>query len=134
MKRSRWPRARAVVAAAADLAAAAVDAAALVADVAVAVAIVAIAETAGNPLARDDLSQVDGVVTDVLAGGNFSVRLAAGQVITAKLSGRLRKFHIRVILGDRVTVGVSPYDPTHGLILQRQKAESTYQGGGPRRR
>jgi len=77
-------------------------------------------------LARDDLAQVEGVITDVLAGGNFTVALANGQKISAKLSGRMRKFHIRVILGDRVTVGVSPYDPTHGLILHRHKA-----GGGP---
>ncbi len=79
----------------------------------------------GYPLAREDLAQVEGVITDVLAGGNFSVQLASGQRISAKLSGRMRKFHIRVILGDRVTVGVSPYDPTHGLILHRHKA------GGP---
>ena len=77
-------------------------------------------------MARDDLAQVEGVIKDVLAGGNFTVELANGQRISAKLSGRMRKFHIRVILGDRVTVGVSPYDPTHGLILHRHKA-----GGGP---
>jgi translation initiation factor IF-1 len=76
-------------------------------------------------MARDDLAQIEGVVTDVLAGGNFTVQLQGGQTISAKLSGRMRKFHIRVILGDRVTVGVSPYDPTHGLILHRHKV------GGP---
>ena len=72
-------------------------------------------------MARDDLAQTEGVVTDVRAGGHFIVELDSGQKISAKLSGRLRKFHIRVILGDRVTVGVSPYDPTHGLILHREK-------------
>jgi translation initiation factor IF-1 len=77
-------------------------------------------------MARDDLAQIEGKVTDVLAGGNFTVQLTGGQTITAKLSGRMRKFHIRVILGDRVTVGVSPYDPTHGLILHRHK-----EGGRP---
>ena len=76
----------------------------------------------GNKLSREDLAQVDGVIMDVLAGGNFTVQLPNGQKISAKLSGRMRKFHIRVILGDRVTVGVSPYDPTHGLILHRHKA------------
>ncbi len=75
-------------------------------------------------MAREDLAQIEGVILDVLAGGNFTVKLANGQNITAKLSGRMRKFHIRVILGDRVTVGVSPYDPTHGLILHRHKAGS----------
>jgi translation initiation factor IF-1 len=72
-------------------------------------------------MARDDLAQMDGVVTDVLAGGMFTVKLDTGQEISAKLSGRMRKFHIRVIQGDRVTVGVSPYDPTHGLITHRHK-------------
>jgi translation initiation factor IF-1 len=72
-------------------------------------------------LAREDLAQIDGVVMDVLAGGHFTVQLPSGQTISAKLSGRMRKFHIRVILGDRVTVGVSPYDPSHGLILHRHK-------------
>jgi len=72
-------------------------------------------------LARDDLAQTEGVVTDVRAGGHFIVQLDSGQQISAKLSGRMRKFHIRVILGDRVTVGVSPYDPSHGLIIHREK-------------
>jgi len=72
-------------------------------------------------LARDDLAQTEGVVTDVRAGGHFIVDLDSGQQISAKLSGRMRKFHIRVILGDRVTVGVSPYDPSHGLIIHREK-------------
>ncbi|MGK5082247.1 translation initiation factor IF-1 [Bdellovibrionota bacterium FG-1] len=75
-------------------------------------------------MARDDLAQIDGTVTDVLAGGNFIVQLPSGQTLSAKLSGRMRKFHIRVILGDRVTVGVSPYDPSHGLILHRHKVGS----------
>lgn len=72
-------------------------------------------------MARDDLAQVEGVVTDVLAGGMFTVQIESGQKITAKLSGRMRKFHIRVIVGDYVTVGVSPYDVSHGLIIHRHK-------------
>lgn len=72
-------------------------------------------------MARDDLATMDGVVVDVLAGGNFSVQLSNGQTIAAKLSGRLRKFHIKVIQGDRVTVGISPYDLSHGLIMSREK-------------
>ncbi len=79
-------------------------------------------------MARDDLAQVDGVVMEVLAGGNFTVQLPSGQVISAKLSGRMRKFHIRVIQGDRVTVGVSPYDPSHGLILHRHKGTQGQSG------
>jgi translation initiation factor IF-1 len=64
---------------------------------------------------------MDGVVTEVLAGGNFHVQADAGPMLLARLSGRMRKYRIRVVLGDRVTVAVSPYDPTHGLIVFRAK-------------
>jgi len=72
-------------------------------------------------MSRDDLIKVDGVVTEADNGGTFAVQLQDGRQITAKLSGRLRRFHIRVIAGDRVTVGLSPYDLTHGLIIAREK-------------
>lgn len=81
-------------------------------------------------MSRDDLIQAEGTVTDVLAGGNYTVQLQNGQSISAKLSGRMRKFFIRVIVGDKVTVGISPYDPTHGLIIHRQKLEPAFKGGG----
>jgi translation initiation factor IF-1 len=72
-------------------------------------------------LARDDLIQIEGVVEEVRAGGNFLIKTDMGPTITAKLSGRMRRFRIRVVPGDRVTVGVSPYDPTKGLITYRTK-------------
>ncbi|MDO8644224.1 MAG: translation initiation factor IF-1, partial [bacterium] len=40
-----------------------------------------------------------------------------------KLCGKMKRFNIRVIVGDKVTVGVSPYDPTHGLIVQRERIQ-----------
>ena len=70
-------------------------------------------------MARDDLIEFDGKVTEVLAGGNFSVELDNGHKVLARLSGRMRRFHIRVVVGDRVTVAVSPYDPTRGFIVFR---------------
>lgn len=72
-------------------------------------------------MAREDLLKIDGVVVDVLSGGRFSVKLPDGRILPAKLSGRLRKYFIRVIAGDRVTLGLSPYDLSHGLIIARQK-------------
>jgi translation initiation factor IF-1 len=72
-------------------------------------------------LARDDLINVEGTVEEIRAGGNFAVKTDMGPVIIAKLSGRMRRYHIRVVAGDRVTVGVSPYDPTKGLITYRAK-------------
>ena len=70
-------------------------------------------------MARADLIEFDGKVTEVLAGGNFKIRLDNGHDVLARLSGRMRRFHIRVVIGDRVTVAVSPYDPTRGFIVFR---------------
>jgi translation initiation factor IF-1 len=75
-------------------------------------------------MAKDDLVLIEGRVVEVLAGGNFTVACAKGIRLTAKLAGKLRRRHIRVILGDHVTVGVSPYDPTHGLIVYRGRDPS----------
>lgn len=72
-------------------------------------------------MARDDLAQLDGKVVDAAAGGLYKVELQNGVVINAKLCGKMRRFNIRVVVGDKVSVGVSPYDPTHGLIMFRQK-------------
>ena len=72
-------------------------------------------------MSKEDLAHIDGIVTDALAGGNYTIKLDNGHIINAKISGKMRKFNIRVIIGDRVTVGVSPYDPTHGLIIHRHK-------------
>ena len=58
-------------------------------------------------MARDDLIQIEGVVEEVRAGGNFLIKTDMGPTITAKLSGRMRRFRIRVVPGDRVTVGAS---------------------------
>ena len=69
-------------------------------------------------MSRDDLISADGKVTEV-TGGNFHIVLDTGQMVSARLSGRMKKFKIRVLVGDRVTVGVSPYDPSHGLIIHR---------------
>ena len=70
-------------------------------------------------LARDDLIQATGTVEKILGGGRYQIALESGQVVTAQLSGRMRRFRIRVIPGDRVQVGLSPYDPTHGFITFR---------------
>jgi len=72
-------------------------------------------------MARDDLVSAEGRVIE-LTGGSYEIKLDSGLVVHARLSGRMKKFKIRVLVGDRVTVGVSPYDPTHGLITHRQRA------------
>ena len=70
---------------------------------------------------RDDHVKLDGVISNVFAGGQFEVKTDAGAVVRAQLCGRMRKYRIRVILGDRVTVALSPYDLTHGMIVYRAK-------------
>ncbi len=73
-------------------------------------------------MSKKDLVQISGQVEKILGGGRYRVKLDNGHTITAQLSGRMRRFHIRVILGDRVQCGVSPYDPTPGFITSREPA------------
>lgn len=70
---------------------------------------------------RDDHIKLDGVISEVFAGGQFEVATDSGAKVRAQLCGRMRKYRIRVILGDRVTVALSPYDLTHGMIVFRAK-------------
>ena len=70
-------------------------------------------------MSRDDLVEMAGTVTNVMVGGNFEVTTPDGHKVLARLSGRMRRFRIRVVLGDQVSVGVSPYDPNRGLITRR---------------
>src|SRR5258705_4552836 len=70
-------------------------------------------------LAREDLIQANVTVEKILGGGRYQITLETGQSVTAQLSGRMRRFRIRVIPGDRVQVGLSPYDPSHGFITFR---------------
>ena len=57
-------------------------------------------------MARDDLIQATGTVEKILGGGRYQIVLESGQTVTAQLSGRMRRFRIRVIPGDRVTVTI----------------------------
>lgn len=72
-------------------------------------------------LARDDLVAMEGKVVEVMVGGNFRVDVQGGHSVLAQLAGRMRRNRIRVVLGDNVTVAVSPYDPSRGLITFRSK-------------
>ena len=72
-------------------------------------------------MSRDDAIEFTGTVGEVLAGGLFRVEVTPGHRVLAHLSGKMRKFRIRIVLGDQVTVAVSPYDPTRGRIVFREK-------------
>lgn len=64
---------------------------------------------------------MEGVVSDVLPSATFRVTLENGYNILATVGGNVRRFRIRVLNGDRVTVEVSPYDLTRGRITYRHK-------------
>ncbi|MEM9493026.1 MAG: translation initiation factor IF-1, partial [Myxococcota bacterium] len=72
-------------------------------------------------LSKQDLIQLKGEVTKVSKGGYFHVTCDNGHEVLAKLSGRARRNRIRVVLGDRVTVAVSPYDADRGFIVYRDR-------------
>ena len=64
---------------------------------------------------------LEGVVSEVLPSAMFRVELDNGHTVLATDAGKMRKFRIRVLAGDRVTVTVSPYDLTRGRITFRHK-------------
>ena len=72
-------------------------------------------------MAADDLIEIEGEVAEVFPGGHFLVKTEAGTEVHAHLAGKLRRYRIRVVLGDRVTVAVSPYDLGKGRIALRHK-------------
>ena len=65
--------------------------------------------------------KMDGVVFEALPGTQFRVRLDNGHEVLAYLSGKMRKYYIRILLGDRVSVEMSPYDLSRGRITFRQR-------------
>lgn len=69
--------------------------------------------------AKEDVITVEGKVIEALANTKFRVELDNGHRILAHVSGRMRRFFIRIIPGDRVTVELSPYDLTKGRIVYR---------------
>ncbi len=72
-------------------------------------------------MAKADLIDVQGMVTAVHSGGIHRVQCDQGNEVLAQLSGRMKRFRIKVVPGDRVTVGVSPYDMTRGFITFRAR-------------
>src|ERR1700730_12361642 len=78
-------------------------------------------ERIASRLSKDDLIDMQGTVVAVHSGGLYRVQCDAGHEVLAQLSGRMRRFRIKVVPGDRVTVGVSPYDPVRGIITFRAR-------------
>ena len=72
-------------------------------------------------MAKEEMLEFEGKVTEVLPDGNFRVQLDNNHVILAYAAGKMRKHRIRTLEGDRVTVEMSPYDLTKGRINFRHK-------------
>lgn len=72
-------------------------------------------------MSKEDVIDVEGIVTEALPNANFQVELANGHKILAHVSGKLRMNYIRIVPGDKVTVEMSPYDLTKGRITWRAK-------------
>jgi translation initiation factor IF-1 len=73
------------------------------------------------PKESDEKIELQGTVVDCLPGTQFKVELDNGHQVLAYLSGKMRRYYIRVLLGDRVMVELSPYDLTKGRITYRFK-------------
>jgi len=66
-----------------------------------------------------DVIKVEGTVIEALPGTQFRVELDNGHEVLAYLSGKMRRYYIRILLGDRVTLEMSPYDMERGRIVYR---------------
>ncbi|TYP00140.1 translation initiation factor 1 (bIF-1) [Geothermobacter ehrlichii] len=72
-------------------------------------------------MAKEEAIEVEGEVIEPLPNAMFRVKLDNGHVVLAHISGKMRKYYIRILPGDRVTVELSPYDLTRGRITYREK-------------
>lgn len=72
-------------------------------------------------MSKEDLIEFTGVVTELLPNAMFRVKLENDHIILAHTSGKMRKNRIRVLVGDTVTIEMTPYDLTKGRITFRQK-------------
>ena len=75
----------------------------------------------GRYLSKEDVIEVEGIVTEAKPNAVFQVQLPNGHSITAHISGKLRMNFIRILPGDKVTIELSPYDLTKGRITWRGK-------------
>ena len=72
-------------------------------------------------MAKEDSIEMQGTILETLPNTMFRVELENGHVVIAHISGKMRKNYIRILVGDRVTVEMSPYDLTRGRITYRFK-------------
>ncbi len=72
-------------------------------------------------MSKEDCIEMEGVIVETLPNTTFKVKLDNGHIVTAHISGKIRKNYIRILTGDKVTVELTPYDLTKGRIIFRHK-------------
>ncbi len=72
-------------------------------------------------MAKEDIIEMSGQVLEKLPNAMFKVKLDNGHEVLCTISGKMRKFYIRILPGDKVTVEISPYDLSRGRISYREK-------------
>ena len=72
-------------------------------------------------MSKEEAIEVDGTVIKALSNAKYSVEVQNGHVVIAYPSGKMRKFFVKIIPGDKVTVALSPYDLSKGRITYRHK-------------
>jgi translation initiation factor IF-1 len=81
-------------------------------------------------MAKEELIQFEGLVTEILPDARYRVQLDAGHEIVAYTAGKMKKNRIKTLAGDRVTIEMSPYDLEKGRLIFRHKDERAGAGGG----
>jgi len=82
---------------------------------------VSVSKLAGRSMPKEEAIEVQAVVKEALPNGFFKVEMENGHEVLAHISGKMRKYYIRVLPGDQVTVALSPYDLTRGRITFRNR-------------
>lgn len=82
---------------------------------------------------KEDVIEFDGVVAEILPGGQFRVQLDGQHLVLVYTAGRMRRHRIRTAVGDRVTVEMTPYDLTRGRLVFRHR-DAAAPGAAPARR
>jgi translation initiation factor IF-1 len=83
-------------------------------------------------MAKEELIEFEGTVTEVLPDGRFRVKLDNEHLVIAYTAGKMRKHRIRTLAGDRVTVEMTPYDLTTGRVTFRHKGDRPGGGAPPK--
>jgi translation initiation factor IF-1 len=83
-------------------------------------------------MAKEELIQFEGLVTEILPDARYRVQLDAGHEIVAYTAGKMKKNRIKTLAGDRVTIEMSPYDLEKGRLIFRHKDERASGTGAPR--